>query len=181
MKDCYFDKETRAIADLVSHGDLAGNLIITRINVPKEHRGKGVARKLLAKILADADKDRIILHLEVSPSDGLNREQLIAWYSRHGFEDYGSGLMVRTPKQPSEINQKQGTAIYSILINTLVHCQECNDIDGILSIKLTHDGRFLCHPCAPANARSVSQLIRGTLDVETLHEAFTGGMEIDEA
>ena len=180
MRECYFDEETRAIADLISHGDLAGNLIITRINVPKEHRGKGIARKLLKEILFDADKDRVILHLEVSPSDGLNREQLVAWYKRHGFEDYGSGLMIRTPKRVFML-KKQEVAIYSVIINTLVHCEECNEIDGLLSIKLTQDGRFLCHQCAPRDALTVSQLVQNTREIESLHNAFTGGLEIDEA
>ena len=85
MKSCYVDKATRSIADLCDY--YGQGLLLTRINVPKASRGQGHARKLLARILADADAEGIALFLEISPSDGLSFAQLEAWYLRHGFKE----------------------------------------------------------------------------------------------
>lgn len=96
MKSCYVIKEHRAIADLCDY--YGKGLILTRINVPKASRGSGVARQLLATILADADRESVTLFLEISPSDGLNFSQLEAWYKRHGFINLG-GVYYRKPKE----------------------------------------------------------------------------------
>lgn len=71
-------------------------MIITRINVPKAHRGKGYGTKVLKKCLKEADRKRVRLFLEVSASDGLNRDQLTEWYKRHGFINY-KGIYMRRP------------------------------------------------------------------------------------
>lgn len=75
--------------------------LITRINVPVAYRGRGHARELLRRVLADADAERVPLYLEISPSDGLGFTELRAWYERHGFKrisrgDY-RGLFLRRP------------------------------------------------------------------------------------
>lgn len=97
MKTCYFDLKTRAIADLCP--PIAGSEIpgwqITRINVPFRFRGVGLASALLKQIIADADEARVDLSIGVNPSDGLDREQLTAWYMRHGFKRHESGYLVR--------------------------------------------------------------------------------------
>lgn len=98
MKTCYVDYEHSAIADLVKPGELTANWTITRINVPSIHRGKGYGSKLLDSILKDADIERVILQLEVSPSDGLSYDQLINWYKRKGFRQTNIGYMKRMPK-----------------------------------------------------------------------------------
>lgn len=84
MKNCYVDKETNSIADLslLEDDDL---YLLTRINVPRQHRGKGHGSKLLRRILEDADRERSTIVLEIAPSDGLNHDQLKSWYERHGF------------------------------------------------------------------------------------------------
>lgn len=86
MRTCYIDKETRSIADLCDYD--GRGMLLTRINVPKAARGRGHARRLLDRILEDADHFRVTLFLEISPSDGLDFDQLEAWYMRHGFERY---------------------------------------------------------------------------------------------
>lgn len=98
MQTCYVDRATNSIADLVCPGELTTGWTITRINVPFKHRGNGVARKLLKQITDDADSDICSLWLEVSPSDGLDYDQLVAWYVRHGFRFRHGGYMVRIPK-----------------------------------------------------------------------------------
>ena len=101
MKNCYVDREHRTIIDLVPSPEwhLPDGLIITRINVPAEHRWKGVARALLQQVLDDADKTNTTLYLEIVPSGGMNFGQLRNWYERRGFCDTGdiSGFWRRLP------------------------------------------------------------------------------------
>jgi GNAT superfamily N-acetyltransferase len=100
MKTCYVDVETRAIADLIKPGELMPCWTISRINVPKEHRGNGHASALLKRIIADADAEGVELALAVSPSDGLGETALALWYGRYGFKlDIMSGYMTRPPKE----------------------------------------------------------------------------------
>ena len=95
MQTCYVIREVRAIADLTDY--YGQGLIITRINVPVAHRGKGHATALLQQILDDADKEGITLYLEIQASDGLNRDQLQDWYERHGFKEFVTGFWRRRP------------------------------------------------------------------------------------
>lgn len=95
MQSCYVDYTTRAIADLVDYYGLG--MVITRLNVPVKERGKGAGSKLLAQILADADRTHTTLFLEVVPTGGLNEEQLTAWYKKHGFSNW-KGIMRRRPR-----------------------------------------------------------------------------------
>ena len=98
MQHAFYEKLTNptclAVLDLVDY--YGKGLIITRINVPRNHRGKGIASTLLRRALHAADSESITLFLEISPSDGLNYEQLKAWYKRYGF--YGNYLYIRKPK-----------------------------------------------------------------------------------
>jgi len=88
MPSSYYEKLVEpaglAVLDLVDYYN--EGLIITRINVPKPHRGKGIAHKLLTQCCDDADILGIDLWLEIQSSDGLSYDQLEAWYKRHGFE-----------------------------------------------------------------------------------------------
>lgn len=61
---------------------------VTRINVPRAHRGKKLGSQLLDRCLALADKEKKIVWLEIQPSDGLNYNELEAWYLRHGFNGF---------------------------------------------------------------------------------------------
>lgn len=98
MKTCYYDRATLAIADLVTPGAIHEGWVITRINVPRRYRGEGHGTALLKEILADADAEGADLWLDVSPSDGLDWGQLVAWYERHGFERVNEyGTMRRRP------------------------------------------------------------------------------------
>lgn len=72
-------------------------MIITRINVPQAFRGQGHARELLRRVCADADLEGVTLWLEISSSDGLDYDQLEAWYVRHGFKPLG-GIYRRKPQ-----------------------------------------------------------------------------------
>lgn len=96
MKSCYVDVEHRAIADVCLVGT---EWLITRINVPQKHRGKGLGTRLLQQILDDADAEGAHLALMISPSDGLDYKQLHDWYARHGFKQRQPGLMDRYPQK----------------------------------------------------------------------------------
>jgi predicted GNAT family acetyltransferase len=89
MKTCYVDKTHNAIADLDAQG--SDTYMLTRINTPRQHRGKGVARALLRRVLDDADAEGITLVLGIVPSGGLSYIQLRDWYKRHGFRKSADG------------------------------------------------------------------------------------------
>ncbi len=97
MLTCYVDIATRSIVDLVQPGELTGDWTITRINVPKLHRGQGWGHTMLLRVLRDADEDQVALQLEINPSDGLDFKELRAWYERHGFREMQSGYFRRAP------------------------------------------------------------------------------------
>ena len=99
MKTCYIDREHRAIADLTDYW--GRGLLLTRINVPVQFRGQGVARRLLARVLTDADAEGITLWLEIMPSGGLSFEELKAWYERRGFRQVFPAVWRRDPSRAS--------------------------------------------------------------------------------
>ena len=102
MKNFYFEELGTcrlAVLDIII---LCDKHIISRINTPRDYRGKGVASRLLKQACADADAEGITLELAVSPSDGLGDDALHAWYSRHGFvsvPEISKFFMVRKPIQ----------------------------------------------------------------------------------
>ena len=102
-----------AVADLAQMS--FGRMLITRINVPVKYRGEGIGSGLLKEICREADKYRMELVLEVMSSGDLSDEELVDWYSRHGFkivsrENYSSTIMRRVPEfvyratRPSKIS-----------------------------------------------------------------------------
>ena len=97
MENCYFDQEHNAIADLIDYED---GKLITRINVPREHRGQSLGSKLLREITDAADQETITLYAYPSSSDGLSTPKLKAWHRRHGFvvQDNPRGLARRLPQ-----------------------------------------------------------------------------------
>lgn len=98
MKNCYVIKlspHNIAIADLTDY--YGKGLLLTRINVPKEFRNRKFGTELLNIILNDADKFKVTLFLEISPSDGLDYNQLETWYLKNGFKLW-NGIYRRKPK-----------------------------------------------------------------------------------
>lgn len=85
MKTAYFDYETRAIID-VAPNVLGGGYVIARVNTPFQHRRQGIARRLMAELLADADAEGVELWLDINPYGEMTYQQLAAWYGRCGFE-----------------------------------------------------------------------------------------------
>ena len=59
---------------------------VTSLYTGNKFRGKGYASKLLQEVCISADKHAIVLLIAPKPFDnGLDQEQLISFYSRHGF------------------------------------------------------------------------------------------------
>lgn len=105
MRINYFDAETRSIITLTPPNPeyLMTDWVINRVSVLAPHRGKGLARKLMAEVLFDADTEGVVIQLVAAPdgSDtGLTLQQLENWYQRLGFEvvDPEYTLMMRLPK-----------------------------------------------------------------------------------
>lgn len=96
MRNCYVDFSHRAILDLILYRDK--DLLLTRINVPKVSRGLGVGSRLLQLMLKDADSSGTVIWLEILSSGPLDKNDLVAWYKRNGFQTVGISLMRRVPK-----------------------------------------------------------------------------------
>lgn len=89
MNSFYVIRDSNAIADVTPVGHKLCEL--TRINVPKAHRRKGVGTALLRQVCSAADGERVTLQLFINAYNdgGLNAFELISWYKRHGFEVVG--------------------------------------------------------------------------------------------
>ena len=95
MKECYIQRIPEAvqvaIADLIPpfQEDVPG-WIISRINTPWQSRNRGFGSRLLDRICSDADYERVWLWLQPLATgqemNGLNQEQLVAWYKKFGFK-----------------------------------------------------------------------------------------------
>lgn len=65
-----------------------GVLELSHLIVPEQHRKQGYASLLLQKVCAEADEAGKVLLLMPKPYDviGMDREQLVDFYQRFGFE-----------------------------------------------------------------------------------------------
>lgn len=104
MRDIYSAAPIRAHAYLMPfHIIQPGAWLLTGVDVANNERGKGVARELLRRVLADADEENVTLYLSIEPDGtGLDEDQLRDWYHRLGFihdTSLQSDIaMIRTPK-----------------------------------------------------------------------------------
>lgn len=82
---------------MVNRRDMKAHLI-TRINVPAQHRNQGYGRKLLKAACDAADTDGITLFIEAMPyaDSPLDTEALTCWYERCGFSPF-AGILRRLP------------------------------------------------------------------------------------
>lgn len=91
------DMISMSTVDLVEIGP---EMLITRIFVPYKYRGKGFASKLLKEVLEAADSDGVTLMLDISPSGGLEAEELRDWYLRNGFEQFSLAYRMSLLRKP---------------------------------------------------------------------------------
>lgn len=88
-----------AVLDIVQHHDYARpTYVITRVNVPERYRGQGHGSALLRQVCDDADRERVVLILEVSSYGDMDNEQLRRWYYRYWFRQVaGRYMLCRLP------------------------------------------------------------------------------------
>lgn len=96
MKSPYIDHQSWAIVDVSEIGDLLYE--VNRINVPRRWRGRGIARKLVTKVLEDADREKITLVLDINPYGDMDYKALKAWYERLGFSQEKDQRFYRKPQ-----------------------------------------------------------------------------------
>jgi GNAT superfamily N-acetyltransferase len=89
LRDIYSAAPIRAHAYLIPFDTVEpGAWLLTGVDVAYAERGKGVARELLRRVLADADAENVTLYLSIEPDQSLgslNENQLRGWYKRLGF------------------------------------------------------------------------------------------------
>lgn len=76
-----------AIADVVELDKK--NYLITRLNVPEAHRGKGIGTEILKEITNDADSECSVLLIEPSPYGEKTKtkiKRLIKFYEKFDFK-----------------------------------------------------------------------------------------------
>jgi N-acetylglutamate synthase-like GNAT family acetyltransferase len=118
MKDTYFDYDEgnhylTTINGMTGKDDAGRDWwLITGIETNRQGRGKGRAKKLLNEVLADADREEVILLLSVDPSPGVSVHRLITWYKSVGFDfiHHDDMAMKRFPKntKPYMLEPKTG-------------------------------------------------------------------------
>ncbi len=67
---------------------------IIELYVPKKHRNKGIASKLINKMIKWANKNKYSLILEVTPYEGSTYNKLVKFYEKFGFK-YTNGYMIK--------------------------------------------------------------------------------------
>jgi len=91
-------------------GKESGPVVINRIVVPEDQRGKGIGSSVMNDILNYADQQGKVAALTPDSSFGTSKGKLIDWYSSMGFkmnkgrsrDNSISELMMRLPKQGGE-------------------------------------------------------------------------------
>lgn len=88
MKNLYVDLATGATVTLGIRSGKPRTKWLNKVWCPPEFRNRGVATRLMQKVLAEADAEGITLTLVVcSDLDGGPEDQdLIRWYIKLGFE-----------------------------------------------------------------------------------------------
>lgn len=91
----------------VEHSLQNKRFILSGIWVAPEYRGRGTAHRILRCLLDAADKVNcgVALYHDPFGEEGLNKDDLEAFYNRHGFQRHSStpdGLY-RSPKSPLDL------------------------------------------------------------------------------
>lgn len=107
MRVTYALPGVRAVADVEPFSverDGRPEYLLTRLNVPQEHRGQGLGSRLLATVLEAADYEGAVLYVDPMPNGdharglgGLDQETLVAFYERRGFVRRPDGVFWRRP------------------------------------------------------------------------------------
>jgi predicted N-acetyltransferase YhbS len=101
MQNIYHDLAYGATADLMIGKPFT---LLTRLAVQK--RGQGAGKRLMERVLTDADEEGIDLMLSVDPSPGIDEARLRAWYQRLGFQQFAPddpNTLVRYCQLPASV------------------------------------------------------------------------------
>ncbi|MBO3459972.1 GNAT family N-acetyltransferase [Aetokthonos hydrillicola Thurmond2011] len=90
---------------------------IVDLFVNKQFQGQGYGRSLLKDVLNSYPHNMICLRCEAL-GDGLNQDELVAWYQRLEFVDgtpfhEGEGWMHKQPKEDGKRKMEKGVSIIS--------------------------------------------------------------------
>lgn len=102
--------------DLSAYGSIDKGVTLSKIEVQKSYRGKGLATKAMQDLIKIADDNGVLLKLSPTNEFGASKSRLIDFYKRFGFiENKGRSknlqineTMYREPKTKSQL-----TAIYN--------------------------------------------------------------------
>ena len=111
MKGMYSSTDVKGVASMVylfnappGHDQPS---LVTHIWTRHDIRGKGYASRLFNQVLADADRQNVVLMLSIQPDPGgLPYSALHLWYKRCGFiycSEYDDPTMIRYPQELSRI------------------------------------------------------------------------------
>lgn len=125
MRETYFDEATRGIVNLTQirwDGEQEPDVWnVCRVNTPHGERGHGVANRLMAEMMRDADAENATLWLWINPSGPMSYTDLADWYNRLGFRrtillshthDFTGTVYVRWPSSRLRPRAKL-VAVYS--------------------------------------------------------------------
>ncbi|EPX83459.1 hypothetical protein Salmuc_02067 [Salipiger mucosus DSM 16094] len=95
----------------LEHELLDRRFVLHGIWVAPSYRGQGIAHRILRRLVDAADEADCGLALYHEPfgSEGLNKEELEAFYGRHGFQNHGCtpGGLFRFPKSPLDLYSRR--------------------------------------------------------------------------
>jgi hypothetical protein len=105
-----FEKEIELDNGVTVEIDSFGDFVtLTGLKTPKESRGKGRATQALKEIVSLADDAGVPIRIVAEPfgTDGMNKAQLIDWYSKNGFALQADGeTMIYTPAVRFSVDDK---------------------------------------------------------------------------
>lgn len=98
MNRRYLVKHEGANVGNVSVMESGGASIIKIISIAPSHRGKGLASKLMKRVIARELKHNPVIRLECRPDKGMEK-RVREWYERLGFKATGEGKWMELRKQ----------------------------------------------------------------------------------
>lgn len=81
------DKGSVSVEDVffkVAEGEKSAYIV--SVFVGGGHRKKGLGRELMDMVMADADRENVVLYLTIYPSGKMSNVALRKWYKRLGFD-----------------------------------------------------------------------------------------------
>ena len=78
------------------------NFLVTRVNVPKEFRRKGIGTEMLNELISDAEKEGVTLYIEPNPYPdvSMTKVELVKFYKKFGFKFISYNEYMK--REPSE-------------------------------------------------------------------------------